>query len=370
MKKIFTLCAATLCAISMMATDGALDGKFTINANGDQVLFSQGNLQYQASTDTWRFAENQWDTIGAGNRAISATNEGWIDLFGWATSGWNGGTAVNYQPWASTNDPGDYAQEWNYFGYGPDWLDADNHEQYHNIDSLYANYDWGVYNAISNGGNQAGLWRTLSIDEWDYIINKRPNAKSLRSFGRVETTKTNNGSLFNRGVFGYFLLSDDADTVYLNNLLSINSYRWKGDSTNTIPQQAIEFLNGGRPDHHARLKGAIIFLPFAGYRIINDVSEVNKMGFYWSTTADEYNESSFNVLISNTSVNVNDEYSIKGRCDGLSVRLVQDCPKTTTAISNVQSDNVQSTKVLRNGQLFIIRDGRTYNAQGQEIIVP
>lgn len=40
---------------------GAICGTFTINANGDQVYFSKGNLQYQASTNIWRFAENQFD---------------------------------------------------------------------------------------------------------------------------------------------------------------------------------------------------------------------------------------------------------------------------------------------------------------------
>ena len=34
---------------------------------------------------------------------------------------------------------------------------------------------------------------------------------------------------------------------------------------------------------------------------------------------------------------------------------------------NVQSDNVQSTKVLRDGKLFIIRDGKTFNALGTEL---
>lgn len=34
------------------------------------------------------------------------------------------------------------------------------------------------------------------------------------------------------------------------------------------------------------------------------------------------------------------------------------------AIENIQGDKVQSTKVLRDGQLLIIRDGKTYNAQG------
>ena len=36
-------------------------------------------------------------------------------------------------------------------------------------------------------------------------------------------------------------------------------------------------------------------------------------------------------------------------------------------ISNVQSDNVQCTKVLRDGKLFIESNGRTFNAQGTEV---
>lgn len=41
--------------------------------------------------------------------------------------------------------------------------------------------------------------------------------------------------------------------------------------------------------------------------------------------------------------------------------------ETTTDVSYVQDDNVPCTKVLRDGQLLIIRDGRTFNAQGQLI---
>ncbi len=40
---------------------------------------------------------------------------------------------------------------------------------------------------------------------------------------------------------------------------------------------------------------------------------------------------------------------------------------STQDVENVQSDNVQSTKVLRNGQFYIIRDGKIYNVQGVEI---
>ena len=42
-------------------------------------------------------------------------------------------------------------------------------------------------------------------------------------------------------------------------------------------------------------------------------------------------------------------------------------PKMPTAVENVQGDNVQSTKVIENGQLYIIKNGVKYNAQGQII---
>ena len=71
------------------------------------VLFSKGNLQYQASTKTWRFAENQYDIIGEGNENISYRYSGWIDLFGWGTSGWNSG-ANAYQPYSTSQNLIDY----------------------------------------------------------------------------------------------------------------------------------------------------------------------------------------------------------------------------------------------------------------------
>jgi hypothetical protein len=46
---------------------------------------------------------------------------------------------------------------------------------------------------------------------------------------------------------------------------------------------------------------------------------------------------------------------------------------TTTGeqgIEDVLSDQVQSTKLLHNGQIFILRGDKTYTLQGQEVIVP
>ena len=82
------------------APTGAINGKFTINASGNQVYFSQGNLQ-ATTTDlgvnwTWAFATNQWDYIGyaTANNSINGdgtvSTNGTVDLFGWvgASSTW------------------------------------------------------------------------------------------------------------------------------------------------------------------------------------------------------------------------------------------------------------------------------------------
>ncbi|MBQ8957576.1 MAG: hypothetical protein IJ057_03585 [Bacteroidales bacterium] len=115
--------------------EGLTQGLFSVSATL-QVRFSQGNLQYQASTGTWRFAESQLDYIGEGNANISESYDGWIDLFGWGTSGYNHG-ANAYQPWSTSEHYSDY------FAYG---------NGRNNLYDQTGQADWG-YNAISNGGN-------------------------------------------------------------------------------------------------------------------------------------------------------------------------------------------------------------------------
>ena len=155
------------------AQNGTINGLFTINANGDQVYFSQGNLQYQASTNTWRFAENQWDYIGYANSNISPTYDGWIDLLGWGTSGFNHGAAC-YQPWSTSENYYDY------YAYGL---------SNSNLNDQTGQADWG-YNAISNGGNQENLWRTLTMQEWHYLIKTRNTPSGIR----WAVAKVNNAS--------------------------------------------------------------------------------------------------------------------------------------------------------------------------------
>lgn len=127
-------------------------GLFSVSST-KKVYISKGNLQYQASTNTWRFAEHQWDYIGDANMYISSTNSGWIDLFGWGTSGYNG-----KYPYMTSNDSRDY-------GNGN-----------RSISGTY--YDWGVYNTISNGDGKS--WRTLTIDEWAHLLYNRNTSSGIR----------------------------------------------------------------------------------------------------------------------------------------------------------------------------------------------
>ncbi|MBO4575358.1 MAG: PEGA domain-containing protein, partial [Bacteroidales bacterium] len=105
------------------------NGVFSVSSS-KKVQFSKGNLQYQASTKTWRFAEHQWDVIGEANKNISSSYSGWIDLFGWGTSGYNG-----KNPWMISTTSTDYG----------------NGER----DIAGTNYDWGVNNTILNGGGKS-----------------------------------------------------------------------------------------------------------------------------------------------------------------------------------------------------------------------
>ena len=260
-------------SISPIIPDGALPGLFSVSAT-KQVHFSQGNLQYQASTNTWRFAEHQYDYVGtqtadergnyggnvsgSDNRSISSTYSGWIDLFGW-------GTGSN--PTLSSTS---------YMDYG-------------------TFVDWGS-NPISNGGNTVNQWRTLTIAEWNYLLNTRTDASSKRGTGNIN------------GVGGLIILPDSWTLPLGCSFTSgFTTYDWAHNSY-TLAQWA-----------QMEAAGAV-FLPAAGYRYGTNDNYVGNLGNYWSSTP--FNESSayymyfysndLNVIFSNF------------RGYGFSVRPVQD----------------------------------------------
>ena len=141
---------------SNVSNEGALPGVFTLD-DGRKIRFSKGFLQYNPKKYEFRFAEHQYEHIGSdGDENCKPGYDGWIDLFGWGTSGYMG------------CQPTENSLETKHYGPEEGDLTGDN-----------ANYDWGVYNPITNGGNQEGLWRTISDKELDFLKSKRSNAQKL-----------------------------------------------------------------------------------------------------------------------------------------------------------------------------------------------
>ena len=248
-----------------LVQSSALGGKFTINANGDYVYFSPGNLQYKASGGgTWRFAEKQYDVIGSANENIgNSTYSGYIDLFGWGT--------------------GDHPTEKD------------------EVNSKYDHFtDWGT-NAI----NGVTKWRTLTNDEWDYLIS---NTCSNNKHG---IGKVNN-------VPGHFLLPDDwsqpngvADFIPGFQESFANNYAdYSGKNEYTIEQWAIMEQAGA------------VFLPSASARNYGDgAQDGDTFGHYWTSTPSGDDNNAWSVEMEATTFNTTSYFE---RSCGFSVRLVQD----------------------------------------------
>jgi hypothetical protein len=263
------------------APEGAIDGLFSISAT-EQVYFSQGNLQYQASTKKWRFAENQWTIVGEDNKNVSSTYNGWIDLFGWGTSGHYHG-AVCYQPWSTSTNVQDY------YAYG---------SVTYNLYDQTGQADWGS-NPIINGGNTANLWRTLTYEEWGYLLYIRNTNSNIR-FATARVNRVN----------GLILLPDNWNAYYYNLDKTNNSHLYF--SNNVIDLSTWENI--------FQAHGAV-FLPAAGIRHGANYTPPNQyMGYggYWSAST---NNSSFAHSLSFYRTNFSNDSS--GHCLGLSVRLVR-----------------------------------------------
>ena len=233
MKKFFLM---LLCAAGMMTAqagvEGALPGRFSVSPD-HQVVFSRGNLQYQAVNYAWRFAERQYDFVGGiklgnvsyafdkcNNAYIDRNYDGWIDLFGWGTAS---------DPTLSSEEPNDYAT----FS------------------------EWGD-NTILNGGILREGWRTLNWEEWFYLLVSRPNADNLRGQATVDK------------VHGFILLPDNW-VAPKKIVFTPNANSWDINVYSASQWKAME-------------KAGAVFLPAAGYRGGPQLGALNANGFYWSSS--------------------------------------------------------------------------------------
>ncbi len=255
-------------------------GRFHYGTGSQYVRFAPGNLQYQASTQTWRFAKHQWDlvdhdpsTSGNATSANRDTQEGWIDLFGYGTSGYEEGGQTAYQPWNASTADGDYISC--------------------NLSDYYVYSDWGWNNFISNGGNWPEMWRT---PDWDLIISNNPLA-----YAQVN------------GVNGIIILPVDYSHP-LPQALNLYTYGVSGINENYLAN-VISFEDWPKME----VAGAI-FLPAAGRRIGTSVQDFEDIGYYWSSNGYNDGHSAYSLHFSNANMS---SQALEFVSYGCAVRLIR-----------------------------------------------
>ncbi len=275
--------------MSFQQMEGEIPGVFSVSAT-KKIVFSKGNLQYNKNTRKWRFAENQYETTK--KAAINATyskysqvdGEGWTDLFCWGTSGWSSYSGdAYYSPselfatdFSTTKTTGPAATE---FLVG--------NSRSYSLTGDYAKADWGVYNAITNGENKAGIWRTLTKDEWEYLFNSRTDAKKKRCKAQIIGV---NSDISNSGtVAGFLLIPDDWDVTKETEAGVVSQIK-NNVGTETVVTMSISALQ------RLERKYGVVFLPnykgdgelVKNYEnnsgLMFKIANVDK-SYYWSATA-------------------------------------------------------------------------------------
>ena len=305
MKKIISFCLA-LCATTALWA-AFTPAAFTVSADGKQIYFSQGNLQYTQSTATWSFADNQYDMIGTANVSGDALADK-IDLFGWSGSTGVAGVSI-------ATDNSDFSGDF---------------------------VDWGtkaIGTAVSN------TYRTLTNDEWSYLLNTRANASEKKGVACIKVSET-------ESVNGLILLPD--------NWTDLTDVTFKSGFADDYSEEAYATHQIFTLDQWQKLEAAdAVFLPASGYRYGSYVNNVQDIGKYWSATPDDSDNAYFTIFYSdNASANY---YS--DRYYGYAVRLVQDVSSPVTALQPAESIALYT----ESGRVICAQEFQIFTITGQNV---
>ena len=262
-------------------------GLFSVSPT-QKVVFAPGNLQWSYSAlgsthststtadnsynrGTWRFAEHQYDFIGADNLYAQGVNgvykgsysssdtatpyTGWIDLFTWGGSGYK-----HSRPF------------YNYQSYLIDFED----------ESKLGDFDWGAYNTIYNPQTKVNdpfgtTWRTLSADEWEYLFKSRGFADKWCRYSIVYFSVSPN-----KMVYGVLIYPDSTTFEMVQSFIPSLS---DGDTIAVNHSSGLEITK----NQYEQLEAfGCAFIPNAGRATIGVWNKTYdpKNGCYWSYSAD------------------------------------------------------------------------------------
>lgn len=302
--------------------------QFTVNGNGKKVYFSKANLRFVGNnnnTGSWSFHANQVDA--------SYASPGYGSGYGSISSG-----SLAIPSTESTNDRFAWGLYGNHGMYEDDWPKITT-----NLSKTDGN-DWGC--AFSETSLEGTNWRTLTIDEWDYLFNN--TARGDKRFLKVTLKLAESGEPY--AVQGILLFPDDyvqptglTRTITYNHNTSASSsssgYDLVDAPTGSNKWSDAKLYTDPTSNSYKMLAAGAVFLPAAGYRISTMYYQYychtpgaylsnykrDAYGYYWSSTSGAYNE------FSHTSrafyfdrETVGEASSYMDRTNGMCVRLVWD----------------------------------------------
>lgn len=291
-----TICYGSYPVRPVLITPSAVE--FSVSSTS-KVAIAPGNLQatYDASAQTWTwdFAAHQYDRIGnaPGNTTITTevkestepyaklSESGTVDLFDWSTTD-------------------------TYYG-----ISTSNDDTYTNATTAVF-VDWG---GLPIGSYSPGYWRTLSWDEWDYMLFSR-NASTIGSTENARFLKVSSVV----GMKGLIIFPDNFtwDENLMGEAPACNNSGSNGDGTFSAAQWAA-----------LEAAGAVI-LPSTGWRLtptyVETADNAESYGVYWTSDVSRHPNLGPGFLYfkyGSRYGTVGREYRYSDK-SGVSVRLVHD----------------------------------------------
>ena len=256
------------------APEGAINGKFSVSST-NQVYFSKGNLWakcYASNIWSWEFAPNQWSYVGNNSANINIIGEGYLDIGGYVyvdLFGWSTNTSTYYGINNSMSND----------AYSGDFV------------------DWGA--TMGTG------WRTLTADEWIYVLGNR----SASTINGTENGRFAKATVADKS--GLILFPDSythPDGVTLPENVNKNNGAFTSNTYDATAWGKME-------------DAGCVFLPAAGNRSNKTVYSDGSSGNYWTSTS--YSDTEARSIFFNASSLSYGFSSYADRKGGLSVRLVR-----------------------------------------------